>query len=199
LHAVSHWLAICACFLPAPAPHDALTRECYVTIVQFACVPALRDALQQRDLQAQLHAADQGDKYQLAVELEDKLGVLQEKIAQLPLSEEDYLTLGDRYATLVQMVSLQCRALFTAKDRVALAPLAAMLEELKALDLRTRTIPCETRAHVGSPIPGTDNNSPAHADPSVSGFTGYASNGVPITNVQDLRSAQPGLAAASLR
>jgi hypothetical protein len=60
---------------------------------------------------------------------------VEKQSAQLPLSEEDYLTLPARHADLVQRVTDTCRNLMKARDYAALGPLSAKLEELRALDL----------------------------------------------------------------
>jgi hypothetical protein len=64
-----------------------------------------------------------------------QLQALQQQAAQLPLSEEDYLTLPARHADLVRRVTDACRELMKARDYAALGPLSAKLKELRALDL----------------------------------------------------------------
>jgi hypothetical protein len=56
-------------------------------------------------------------------------------LAQLPLSEEDYLTLADRHAALVQKVTAACAELADTGEFDALVTLAIKLEELQALDV----------------------------------------------------------------
>jgi hypothetical protein len=75
----------------------------------------------------------------LDFELVGTLGMQRKSVekqsAQLPLSEEDYLTLPARHADLVQRVTNACRELMGARDYAALGPLSVKLKELKALDL----------------------------------------------------------------
>jgi hypothetical protein len=178
-----------------PPQHSALLGDCDAVIVQFAHMPAVRDAIQQREeLQAQLEAAEERDAYQLVIMLGDKLDALQETIKMLPLSEDDYRSLEDRHAALLLKVSCECKALSKARNRTALEPLAVKLDQLKALGF-----------HV-IPVSGSQEccDSPASAVRSdVSGRNGqptdtiatYNSNGVPIANVEQ----QSDLAAASVR
>jgi hypothetical protein len=178
--------------------HAALVGECDAVIAQFAHVPALRDAIQQRDeLQAQLEAAGESEDYTRAIVLGEKFDALQEAIKMLPLADEDYLTLPDRHAALVQKVSLECKALLKAKNRAALAPLAAKLEQLKAL-LATETPPAAGGVSPASPVPDATEGAGGHVNQCAPASSRYACNGVPITGVQDLRSTQL-LGAASAR
>jgi hypothetical protein len=116
----------------------------------------------------------------------------------LPLSEKDYHALPDRHAALVQKVSLECKVLLRAKNRVALVPLAAKLEQLKAL------IPTEPPS-VKSDEPPVSHNPDAtvssadRVEQPAQASSLYTGNGVPITNVEDLHGAQSGLGAASAR
>jgi hypothetical protein len=180
--------------VPYISTRAALVSECDTVTAQFAHVPALRDAIQQRDeLQAQLEAAVEDEDYQLVARLGDVLTALQKNIAQHPLSEADYLMLMDRHAVLVQKVATTCKDLTKAKNWTALQPIAAKLQELKSLATgcgsSTESVICPS-----NPVPDLDNNS-AGANTIADGGTSlvYANNGVPITNVQELRSAQPGL------
>jgi hypothetical protein len=59
-----------------------------------------------------------------------QLQALQQESAQLPLSEEDYLTLADRHAALLLEVTEQCKVLEKAKDFPAMAALGAQLTAL---------------------------------------------------------------------
>jgi hypothetical protein len=59
---------------------------------------------------------------------------LQRESAQLPLSEEDYLTLPARHAQLVQSVYLACEDLRKAKQFDQLAKLSGQLQVLRALE-----------------------------------------------------------------
>jgi hypothetical protein len=87
-------------------------------------------------LQAQYHAAaTAGVDFQLIAALGMQLDTAQQESAQLPLSEEDYLTLSTRHATLVQRVEQKCRELMQTKAFPALAVLSAKFAALKNLDL----------------------------------------------------------------
>jgi hypothetical protein len=123
-----------------PAVDDPLLRplvgECDSIMAQFAHVPALRDAIQQRDeLQAQLEAAEEGDDFVLVGSLGEELDALNLKSDEQPLSEEDYLTMFDRHVALVQKVTETCRELTKAKVYAEVKLLGAKLQELKALDV----------------------------------------------------------------
>jgi hypothetical protein len=67
--------------------------------------------------------------------LGEKLEALEVKITEQPLSEEDYLTLSDRHAALVQKVTEVCRKLTKDKAYAEVKVLGAKLQELKALDV----------------------------------------------------------------
>jgi hypothetical protein len=113
-----------------------LLAECERILQQVAAVPQRRDLSQRiQALQPQLKVAEACDDFEQVVALGTQLQVLQQESAQLPLSEEDYLTLGDRHADLVRRVTETCRELTRLKDYAALGPLSAKLKELRALDL----------------------------------------------------------------
>jgi hypothetical protein len=118
-------------------PLVALVDECDTVIGQFAHVPALRDAIQLRDGQeAQLEVAEKiGEDYELIGTLGEQLLTLRQKVAEQPLSEEDYLTLADRHEVLVQKVTNTCATLARAKAYADVKLLGAKLKELKALDV----------------------------------------------------------------
>jgi hypothetical protein len=59
---------------------------------------------------------------------------LEQKAAELPLSEQDYLTLPARHAALVQRVTEHCRELAAGRHYSALSLLSAKQKDLKALD-----------------------------------------------------------------
>jgi hypothetical protein len=106
---------------------------CDTIVVQIGHVPAIRDAIQQRDtlrerVQSALNFAQKGRQGQ-------QLQAAEEVLAQLPLSEADYLTLADRHAALVQAVRTTCLDLAAAGELDALDTLAAKLEKLQALDV----------------------------------------------------------------
>jgi hypothetical protein len=141
---------------------SAQVAECDPVITQFAHVPALRDAIQQRDQLhkefAALNAAKTNFMEIAMVGTAHKAAIA--AVLQLPLSEEDYLTLAGRYEALVQKVTATCAELADAGEFDALVVLAAKLEELKALDV-------STLAHTGDndpmqpPATAAANSSPA--------------------------------------
>jgi FtsZ-binding cell division protein ZapB len=111
-----------------------LEGECDTLSEQVAQAPARRDAMQRRDaLQAQLDAAQRNSERTDA--LTQSLAAVNLESAQLPLSEEDYLTLTARHAALVQKV--EAKIIWLAENRHSdlLTTLAAKLTALKALDL----------------------------------------------------------------
>jgi hypothetical protein len=120
-----------------PEQRAALVRECDTVIAQFAHVPALRDAIQQRDQLQSEFAALKASKTDFAasVKVGRELKALQEAILQLPLPEEDYLTMAGRHAALVHKMTVLCERLLENEDLDALDTVAAKLEELKALDV----------------------------------------------------------------
>jgi hypothetical protein len=119
----------------APPPHVVLLSECGTVITQFAHVPALRDAIQQRDaLQWELatlvgavgeEIARVGTAYKAAI-----AAVLQE-----PLSEEDYMTLSSRHAALLQEVTVMGLEMADTGEFDAVELLGAKLNVLRKLDV----------------------------------------------------------------
>jgi hypothetical protein len=119
-----------------PSACAALVGECDTVIAQFAHLPALRDAVQQRDeLQRELRALQAAENFTGVVSVGKALKEVSAAVAQHPLSEEDYLTLADRHESLVRRVVATCGELSDAGEFDALEALAAKLEELKALDV----------------------------------------------------------------
>jgi hypothetical protein len=116
---------------------SAQVAECDAVSAQFAHVPTLREAIQQRDQLhnefAALNAAKTNFLEIARVGTAHKAAIA--AVLQLPLSEEDYLTLAGRYEALVQKVTATCAELADAGEFDALVVLAAKLEELKALDV----------------------------------------------------------------
>jgi serine/threonine protein kinase len=168
---------------PREDPHATLLRESDSFVANFMQTLPVRDAMYKRnELQAQLDAAEQVEDYQRVIAVGEKLDALSRLIAQQSLSDEDCATLAGRHATLVQKLSVQCRELSTAKDWVALEPLAAKLKELKSLDISDR--------------PGTSKPSIANIALATKQYT---SNGVPIASVQVLRNDDVHLGSASVR
>jgi hypothetical protein len=142
-----------------------LADQCTALVKQAAFVPQRSDIRQRllslkAQIKAELAAA-------LDFELVGTLGMqrksLEQQSAQLPLSEEDYLTLGNRHADLVRRVTETCRELMKARDYAMLGPLSAKLKELKALDL--------------SGILGTRHESDGELDPVVVAAVGRDDHG----------------------
>ena len=137
--------------LPSPAEVAAaecaeLEGECDTLGEQVAQAPARRDAMQRRNtLQAQLDAAKAAKTdFQRIGDLGKALKVVCAEIAQLPLSEEDRLTLTVRHAAMVQRVEAKCKQLMEAEQYDLLSSLGAKLKALKALDLTATMQPSDT-------------------------------------------------------
>jgi hypothetical protein len=87
-------------------------------------------------LQAQFDAAEAAaEDFVLIGTLGTQLQQLEKESAQLSLSEEDYLTLADRHAALVQQVTDQCRNLKAAGHFGQLNVFAKQWIKLTALDV----------------------------------------------------------------
>jgi DNA repair exonuclease SbcCD ATPase subunit len=132
---------------PPPAPvftgalhHATLLGDCNTVIAQFAHVPALRDAIQQRDeLQTEFDTIKASKaEYKTGVRVVKALNAAKEAVTHQPLSEDDYLTLAARHAALIHTLKAECDDLLENLDIVdasdALDTLATKLEELKTLD-----------------------------------------------------------------
>jgi hypothetical protein len=104
--------------------------------------------------------------------------------------------LAKRHATLVVDLTTVCRDLSEAHKWADLAPLAAKLTDLRALNsaVARYTTCCVNSTSIVSPV--VDSFA---ADQSLYRSARYASNGVSITSVQELHCAQTGLRAASVR
>jgi DNA repair exonuclease SbcCD ATPase subunit len=120
-----------------PQQHAASVSECDTVIAQFTHVPALRDAIQQRDQLQTEFAALKASKTDFAasVRVGRTFKASQGAVLQLPLSEEDYLTMAGRHAALTQKMTALCERLLENEDLDALETLATKLGELKALDV----------------------------------------------------------------
>jgi hypothetical protein len=120
-----------------PEQREALVGECDVVIAQFAHVPALRDAIQQRDELQREYDTLKATKteFRTSVRVGKALQVAREVTAKHSLTEDDYLTLGDKYDALVQKLMITCEVLLANDDLDALDTLSSKLEELQALDL----------------------------------------------------------------
>jgi DNA repair ATPase RecN len=92
--------------------------------------------LRRDDLQARFDAADAADEdYKLIGTLGEALEALSVESAQLPLSEEDFWTLAERHAQLVEKMISKCRELKRDKQYKALTALGTALESLRAADV----------------------------------------------------------------
>jgi hypothetical protein len=113
-----------------------LLVECERVLQQVACAPQ-RSAMTQRILTERSHldAALAADDFEQVLALGMQLQSLQQESAQLPLSEEDYLTLADRHAALVLRVVERCTELALAKEFAEVTVLGAKLSELRAAAL----------------------------------------------------------------
>jgi hypothetical protein len=97
-------------------------------------VATFRDTIQRRDqLQKDYNALKTAATDFVAL---GRVGnALKTAVAAVVLTEEDYLTLADRRAALVQKVRVKCAELADAGEFDTLDTLASKLEELKALDV----------------------------------------------------------------
>lgn len=116
---------------------NPFSERCLSIRKQVELIPQVKDVMQQlQTMQAQLEAAETAMiDYKLIASLGKALKAIQLQAQQLPLSEEDYRTLADRHATLVQEIDAKCRELTKAKCYDELDVLASELAELQALDL----------------------------------------------------------------
>jgi hypothetical protein len=106
---------------------------CERVLQQLAGAPHRRDLIQRiNSLQTQLVAVAAADDFESAALLGTQLKALKRESAQLPLSKEDYFTLGNRHARLVERLTEKCRELALAEDYGALGPLGAKLKELRS-------------------------------------------------------------------
>jgi hypothetical protein len=123
----------------------ALVAECDTLLSQLPLTPARSNAIRQRDaLQVRLDAA-KATKTDFAeiVKLGRALKLLVAAGDLLPLSEADYLSLGNRHAELVQRVHATCAQLADADDYDALEVLSTKLDELHTLDLSVLMQSCD--------------------------------------------------------
>jgi hypothetical protein len=108
--------------------------ECHSVISQFAHVATLKDAMQRRDDISRKFANTTLSEFETVYTVFRTAVVA---VLRQPLSEEDYLTLADRLAALVQKVTTTCEELADAEDYGAVTVLGDKLNELKALDVST--------------------------------------------------------------
>jgi hypothetical protein len=113
-------------------PLSPLLGECDAVIAWFAHVPALKDALIQKDtLQREFEALKATKKF---IEL-GRVGKLLKEATAAIVQFKECLTLADRCASLISKVTETCRALADAEDYDALDTLASKLTLLKAENL----------------------------------------------------------------
>jgi hypothetical protein len=110
---------------------------------QMAGAVSRRDLVKRtRAINQQLAAveAQEDPDYALMGRLMLEQQILEQESAQLPLSEADFLKLGDWHAALVQGMHDMCRDLARARQHSKLKELAAQLAELKAMDLSSLSL-----------------------------------------------------------
>jgi hypothetical protein len=113
-------------------PLSPLLGECDAVIAWFAHVPALKNALTQKDtLQREFEALKATKKF---IEL-GRVGKLLKEATAAIVQFKDYLTLADRCLSLISKVTATCRALADAEDYGSLDMLATKLSLLKAQNL----------------------------------------------------------------
>jgi hypothetical protein len=125
-------------------------------LAQVAQAPARRDAMQRRDaLQAEFDAADGPDvDFEVIAFLGAQLQELELESAQWDLTEEDYLTLADWHAALVQRLTDECRVLAKAREFTAVTALGAKLTAL-----RDAVLPAPIPARAAGKRPSTFSRS----------------------------------------
>jgi hypothetical protein len=118
---------------------SALCAKCDALVVQASQAPQRAEMNQRLEAaQAQYDAAERdGEDFNLIAFLLRGLEALQLESAQLPLSEEGYLTLPTRHASLVHRVTDSCKAFMGGKDYESLATIGSKLTVLRALDVST--------------------------------------------------------------
>jgi hypothetical protein len=119
-------------------PTTNVDSLCADLLRQITLAPRRAVLLHQRAaLELQLHTAMRAttEDFVLIGTLGTQLQELQKESAQLPLSEEDYLTLADRHAALVEQLTEKCRELKDAMEFAALKATAESLAALKAADV----------------------------------------------------------------
>jgi hypothetical protein len=132
-------------------PKAPLACECDTIVTQFGHVPALREAIQQRDeLQRELAAVDAAKtNFREIARVGTAHRAAVAAVLQQPLAEEDHLTLADRHAALVQKLTATYEELADAEDYDAVTVLGDKLNELQALDVSA--LPSSDSCHVAVP------------------------------------------------
>jgi hypothetical protein len=122
---------------PAVPNHKQLVHDCDALATQLSHVPACREAIKQREkLRAILDAAEKaGQDWDRVGSLGQQLERLEEEASQLCLSAEDYLSLPDRHAALLEVVGARCKEYKVNKQAALLIELGTKLAALKAMDL----------------------------------------------------------------
>jgi hypothetical protein len=120
-----------------------LILSCDAVVPQFADVPALQNAIHFRN---EPHSEitqlrNIGSNFKDIVRVGKALKAAKAAVALQPLSEEDYLTLAERHAALVEDVTYQCERLADAENYDAVEALEAKLAELSVLKVQSGAYP----------------------------------------------------------
>jgi hypothetical protein len=120
-----------------------LILSCDAVVPQFADVPALQNAIHFRN---EPHSEitqlrNIGSNFKDIVRVGKALKAAKAAVALQPLSEEDYLTLAERHAALVEDVTYQCERLADAENYDAVEALEAKLAELSVLEVQSGAYP----------------------------------------------------------
>jgi hypothetical protein len=148
----------------ADLPHASLEGECATIKTQLARVPALRDAIQHRDqLQAEFAAINATKtSFRDIARVGAAHKAATDAVLQQQLSEDDYLTLADRHAALVQEMTKLCKGLVDAEDFESVTHLGAKLKQLQALDVSSippsRNYDAAPRSRTHAPRQTLDHN-----------------------------------------
>jgi small-conductance mechanosensitive channel len=128
-------------------PHDEarfeqLRNQCTTFLQQAASADTLYDLLRRKransDRLAELDRQGESE-YAGVGQLMLEQQVLEQELAQLPLSQGDLLKLREGHAALLQDMRDMCRDLAKARQHSKLKELAAQLAALKATDLPAAT------------------------------------------------------------
>jgi hypothetical protein len=116
---------------------DALKKEADVLAKQASQAPPRAEMMQRLEAaQAQYDSAKAAaEDFELIASRGKALQALQLEASKLPLSGEDYLTLGERHAQLVQRMLATCKQLARSKEFAALTALDKQVKLFCALTL----------------------------------------------------------------
>jgi hypothetical protein len=126
-----------------PADLSAIVEQSSVILSQCAQVPALKEAILQRDkLQKDLDALKTvGKNFGEIARVGQALKAAVAVVLQQHLSEVDYLTLKGRHAALVKQVTAACKELSDVCEYAGLEILSVKLSELEAVDVSILSLP----------------------------------------------------------